>query len=220
MAKKVLIDWGGWDGHTPKASGELFARVLGDAGYDVSVEDSMDVYKDKDYMASLDLVVPIWTMATIEGEQLAGLQEAVHGGVGLAGFHGGVLDSFRNDCSYQFMVGGQFVGHPGGIIPSHKITITNRDHEITKGIDDFEMIQTEQYYMHVDPGNDVLCTTSVSGEHGDATTYKAGTVMPYVWTRGWGKGRVFVASWGHTDKDFDCAEALEITKRGMIWAMG
>ena len=218
MSRKVLIDWGGWDGHTPKEAADVFARVLGDEGFDVRVENTMDVYKDTDYMSSLSLVVPIWTMASIEPEQKQGLMEAVYGGVGLAGFHGGLIDAFRNDCDYQFMTGGQFIGHPGGVIPSYDITIVDKDHEITKGIDDFELTNTEQYYCHVDPGNHVLCTTTVTGEHGDATTYTPGTVMPYVWTRGWGKGRVFVASWGHTDKDFDNANALEITKRGMLWA--
>jgi type 1 glutamine amidotransferase len=116
------------------------------------------------------------------------------------------------------MTGGQFVAHPGGCIPSHRIDILDPDHPVTQGIEGFEIPDSEQYYMHVDPGVNVLCTTTFTGEHGDTDLYPAGTVMPYVWTRWWGKGKVFVACWGHTEKDFDVPEAREIMGRGMLWA--
>ena len=82
----------------------------------MDVRDSMDVYTDADYMSELSVVVPGWTMGSIERGQEQGLQKAINGGVGLAGWHGGMCDAFRNNTGYQWMTGGQWVSHPGGVI--------------------------------------------------------------------------------------------------------
>jgi len=212
---KALLVWGGWEGHEPKQTVARFEPFLREAGFDVRVEDSMDVYTDADYMNSLSLVVPIWTMGSITGEQEAGLLAAVKSGVGLAGWHGGTGDAFRNNTNYQWMTGGQWVAHPGNII-DYTVQITNSDHDITRGLSDFSM-HSEQYYMHTDPSNSVLATTTFSGEH-EGADWIAGTVMPVLWTRSWGKGRVFYSSLGHVNSDFEVYEAAETVRRGMIWA--
>jgi type 1 glutamine amidotransferase len=213
--KSALIVWGGWEGHEPKLGAELFAACLRDAGYNVDVRDTLDAYLDREKLHALDLIVPVWTMGTITKEQEAGLLEAVKSGVGVAGWHGTMGDSFRNNTEYQFMVGGQWVAHPGNII-DYTVNITNHDDPITRGINDFRM-HSEQYYMHVDPSNDVLATTTFSGDYGDVP-WIAGVVMPVVWKRMWGNGRVFYSSLGHVRKDFDVPEAREIMRRGMLWA--
>ena len=215
--KKALIVWGGWDGHTPKASAELFAPWLQSQGFDVTVSHSLDSYKDAPSMKDLNLIVPVWTMDSITDEQAKGLSSAVRGGVGLAGWHGSMCDSFRNNVEYQFMTGGQWVAHPGGCIPGYKVNITKKADLIAKGIPDFTVPNSEQYYMHVDPGLEVLATTTFSGEH-EGVDWIKGVTMPVVWKKRWGQGRVFYASYGHTHKDFDVPEALEIMRRGMLWA--
>ena len=65
------------------------------------------------------------------------------------------------------------VAHPGGRIPSYRVRITRPEHLITRGLGDFTMLNTEQYYMHVDPSNEVLATTQ----------FESGCVMPVAWTR-------------------------------------
>jgi len=152
--------------------------------------------------------VPVWTMGTLGEGQEKGLCDAVAAGTGLAGWHGTMGDSFRNSTNYQFMVGGQFVAHPDNIQPSYDIHVVDREHPITRGLDDFAIRDSEQYYMHVDPSNHVLATTTFSG----------GAVVPAVWTRTWGKGRVAYASFGHTYKDFEIPEAREIMQRALRWA--
>ena len=210
--KKVLIVWGGWDGHEPKQTTEIFADVLDGEGFEVVLSDTMDSYKDADLMQSLSLIVPCWTMGTIDGEQNQGLMQAVEQGVGLAGWHGGMCDAFRNECGYQMMTGGQFVGHPDGV-KDYTINITGDD-PIVAGIEDFAM-HSEQYYMHTDPGNEVLATTTFDAE---STPWVNGTVMPVVWKRMWGAGKVFFSSLGHVATDFDVPEAKEIQRRGSLWA--
>ena len=211
--KSALITWGGWEGHEPEKGATLFASFLREQGYEVEIVTTLDVYFDQAKMSALDLIVPIWTMSTITPEQEKGLLEAVKSGVGIAGWHGCMADSFRNNTEYQFMVGGQWVAHPGNII-DYEVHVTRHDDPIMQGIQDFHM-HSEQYYMHVDPMNEVLATTTFSGEY---APWIAGSVVPVVWKKRYGAGRVFYSSLGHVRRDFDVPEALEIMKRGMLWA--
>ena len=214
MAKKAIMVWGGWEGHEPKQCVDIFAPILEEDGFAVTISDTLDTYKDRDLMAEQDLVVPAWTMGQIEGEQEQGLLAAVDRGTGIAGWHGCMADSFRNNTTYQFMVGGQFVSHPDGII-DYTVNIAAPDDPIVAGLDDFQM-HSEQYYMHTDPGNQVLATTTLEGRQ--SAPWVNGTVMPVVWKRAWGAGRVFYSSLGHVARDFDVPEAREIQRRGMLWA--
>ena len=214
MAKKAIMVWGGWEGHEPKQCVDIFAPILEEDGFAVTISDTLDTYKDRDLMAEQDLVVPAWTMGQIEGEQEQGLLAAVDRGTGVAGWHGCMADSFRNNTTYQFMVGGQFVAHPDGII-DYTVNIAAPDDPIVAGLDDFQM-HSEQYYMHTDPGNQVLATTTLEGRQ--SAPWVNGTVMPVVWKRAWGAGRVFYSSLGHVARDFDVPEAREIQRRGMLWA--
>jgi type 1 glutamine amidotransferase len=211
--KSALLVYGGWSGHEPELGAKLFAECLREKDYSVELSDTLDVYLDMEKLRSQSLIVPIWTMGTITPEQEKGLLTAVREGVGVAGWHGTMGDSFRNNTEYQFMVGGQWVAHPGGII-DYQVNITNHDDPIMAGISDFYM-HSEQYYMHVDPSNQVLATTRFSGEH---NFWIDGTVMPVVWKRQWGQGKVFYCSLGHVRSDFDVPEAREIVLRGMLWA--
>ena len=212
--KSALVVRGGWDGHEPMQCTDRFIPWLREEGYEVTVSDSMDAYLDAGKMAAYSVIIPCWTMGKITGEQSEGLRAAVKGGVGLAGWHGGMCDAFREDTEYQWMTGGQWVAHPGGGV-KYTVNIVNHDDPITAGLSDFQM-DSEQYYMHTDPSNEVLATTTFSGEHG--APWIEGCVMPVVWKRMYGQGRVFYTSLGHVAKDFDVLECFEMTKRGILWA--
>ncbi|RUY38312.1 ThuA domain-containing protein, partial [Mesorhizobium sp. M7A.F.Ca.CA.002.07.1.1] len=129
------------------------------------------------------------------------------------GFHGTMGDSFRNEPDYQFMTGGQWVAHPGNII-DYTVAITRPDDPITKGISDFAY-RSEQYYMHVDPSNEVLATTTFTDAHFPGI---GGVVMPVVWKRRYGAGKVFYSSLGHTADEFAVPEMALIVERGLLWA--
>jgi len=215
VSKRALINWGGWEGHEPKACAELFAELLRKEGFEVDVVSDLAVFADETYMRTLALIIPVWTMSEISKEQEEGLLNAIRNGTGLAGWHGGMADSFRQNVNYQWMVGGQWVAHPGNIIP-YEVNISDRNDPVVSDIADFGMI-SEQYYLHVDPSNQVLATTTFTGEHGDAP-WIAETVMPVVWKRRFGHGKVFYSSLGHVRKDFEVPEAREIMLRGMLWA--
>ena len=216
MAKKALMTWGGWEGHEPKQTTDIFEEVLKNEGFEVEMHNTLDVFLDADKLAAQDLIVPCWTMSSIEKEQSQGLQAAVKGGVGLGGWHGGMADAFRQDTNYQWMVGGQWVSHPGGVT-DYRVNVTDHDDPITAGLDDFDM-HSEQYYLHVDPCNETLVHTTF--ETGDLAPWVNGCVMPVVWKRMYGKGRVFYSSLGHVAVDFNVPEAKEIQRRGLLWAAG
>jgi uncharacterized protein len=211
--KAALFVCGGWEGHEPEKCADIFAPFLRREGYEVEISRTLDSYLDEEMMMSLDLVVQAWSMGEITDEQERGLLEAIQSGVGLAGWHGGLADSFRDNPHYQFMVGGQFVAHPGGIV-EYRVDIVDSDDPITAGLQDFRL-RSEQYYVHVDPHNEVLATTTFGGDH---APWIGGATVPVVWKKRWDAGKVFYCSLGHVAADFEVPEARKIVERGMLWA--
>ena len=216
VAKRALIVWGGWDGHQPKEVGEMFQRVLTHDGFDVEMSSSLDVLGDEARLSALNLIVPVWTMGNITPEQQKGVCDAVKGGVGIAGCHGGMCDSFRMATEYQFMTGGQWVAHPGNDGVRYTVKMGPVKSPITEGISDFE-VASEQYYMHVDPAIKVLATTRFPVA--DGPHVGNGEVdMPVLWTKFYGKGRVFYSSLGHQANIVEMEPHLTIMRRGFDWA--
>jgi len=106
------------------------------------------------------------------------------------------------------MTGGQFVDHPGGMI-KYRVHVVDRAHPATVGMENFDY-ESEQYYMLVNPANRVLATTVVELD---------GCTMPVVWTKSWGKGRVFYSALGHTAKELKSyPKVVDMTIRGILWA--
>lgn len=212
--RKVLFIHGGWPGHEPVKFRDYMVPWLQSEGASVEVFDNLSPYTDKTLMDSIDLVIQIHTMTQITNEQEKGLLTAVRAGTGMAGWHGGMCDAFRNNTEYQFMTGGQWVAHPGGVI-DYSVQVTDHDDAITAGLTDFDMT-SEQYYMHVDPNVKVLATTRFSGEH---SPWIDGCTMPVAWKKMYGNGRIFYTSLGHNlSHVLDAASGMTIIKRGIQWA--
>lgn len=218
-AKRALIVWGGWDGHQPKEVSELFDEILTAEGFETEVSDTLDAFLDADKLANLSLIVPIWTMGKITGEQCNPVLRAVREfGVGIAGCHGGMCDSFRENTEWQWMTGGQWVAHPGNDGTRYTVHIDrSKSHPITDGIDDFEVV-SEQYYLHTDPGNDVLATCDFPTPGVDGPHAKNPCKMPQIWTRYYGEGRVYYNALGHQRNILEAATPRELMRRGFLWA--
>ena len=210
--REALIVWGGWSGHEPDRCAYVVGEMLEDEGFSVLIEASTAAFADPG-LTRLSLIVPIVTHGQIEPRAVSNLAKAVRGGVGLAGFHGGMCDAFREAVEYQFMCGGQWVAHPGNII-NYRVNVARPDDPVMAGIEDFDY-QSEQYYMHVDPSNEVLATTTFSGEH---AYWIKGVVMPVIWKRRHGEGRVFYSSLGHAAAELEIPQMRTILRRGMNWA--
>jgi len=212
--KTALFVWGGWEGHEPKQCVDIFAPWLEAQGFKVEISHTLDAYLNLGKLETFDLIVHIFTMSEIKPDQERNLEEAVKSGVGLAGWHGGLADSFRANVEYEFMVGGQWVAHPGGVI-DYDVDITKPGDAIVKGLKPRFHMKSEQYYMQVDPAVEVLATTTFTGQY---APWIKGVVMPVVWKKMYGQGRVFYTSLGHVAADFNVPEAREIVKRGLLWA--
>lgn len=210
--REALIVWGGWSGHEPEQCAKIVSELLEAEGFKVYVENTTEAFADPS-IRDLSLIVPIITMSKIEKEEVQNLSKAVESGVGLAGWHGGMGDAFRESVEYQFMCGGQWVAHPGNVI-DYRVDIAKPEDPICAGIKSFPY-RSEQYYMHVDPSNEVLATTTFSGE---ILPWVEGVVMPVAWKRRHGKGRVFYSSLGHVAKEFDVPEMRTLFHRGALWA--
>jgi type 1 glutamine amidotransferase len=217
MSKKALIVQGGWNGHEPKEVSEVFKQILSEEGYHVEVSDTLDSFKDEEKLQSLDLIVPIWTMGEITKEQLTPVLNAVEAGVGIAGCHGGMCDAFRNSVEWQFMTGSQWVAHPGNDNIEYEVNIKySSSSPIIKDIKDFK-VKSEQYYIHIDPSINILATTTFPIFQGPHNT-NGKVEVPVVYTKTWGKGKVFYNSLGHHADIFNIPEARELMKRGFLWA--
>ena len=228
MTRNALVVRGGWEGHVPVAATEVFIPFLEQEGFTVTVEESPAVYADEARMTATDLIVQSVTMSTIEKEEFAGLARAVERGTGLAGWHGGIADSFRATSDYLQLVGGQFATHPSKA-PQHvhgdqsdnylpytvNLTDLGREHPIMAGIDDFEL-ETEQYWVLHDDLIDVLATTTHPAP--DWHPWHRPITSPAVWTRLWGAGRIFVATPGHSVDVLENTNVNTIIRRGMLWA--
>jgi len=226
--KQALIVRGGWDGHEPVQTTDSVIPFLEKEGFEVRVEEGTAVYADAEIMAAVDLVVQVNTMNTIADAELSGLIAAVVAGTGLAGWHGGIADSYRNSADYLQLIGGQFAHHAAvskdertGEQSDNYLDFTvnivpeRRDHPIVSGVEDFPL-HTEQYWVLSDAYNDVLATTDIV--HRDFDAWHHPFTTPVVWTRLWGAGRIFVCTAGHKLEVLDEPPVRTIVERGLLWA--
>ncbi|UOQ46540.1 ThuA domain-containing protein [Halobacillus salinarum] len=212
---KALIFQGGWEGHEPAQVAEILAGILREEDFDVTVTDTLTTLEEED-LTAYDLIVPNWTQGSITEEQLTPLLHAVENGTGLAGLHGGLGDSFRMATDYQFMAGGQWVAHPGNDLIKYKVTIKHSDDPLTEGVEDF-YVESEQYYMHVDPAVNVHAVTRFPVADGPHTP-NGPVDMPVVWTKKWGMGDVYYCSLGHVANIVSMPEVMQLMRNGFKWA--
>ena len=134
--REALIVWGGWSGHEPERCAPSSPDCSKGKAFKVRVESSTAAFADPALSGHEPDRADLDDVDDREGGA-DNLTQAVEGGVGLAGCHGGMCDAFREAAEYQFMCGGQWVAHPGNII-DYRVNITRPDDPITAGIDDFD----------------------------------------------------------------------------------
>jgi type 1 glutamine amidotransferase len=236
--KNIIFVYGG-SIHSPKESADFFVPILEAEGAKVCVFDNFSVYEDQNLMSETDLIIQAFTdfFTPVENrmndKQFRGLQIAILNGTGFSGWHGGIGASNTVNQRYQFMVGGQFVSHPGGMT-DYEVKIIDSIDAITQNIKDFTVKNTEQYYMLIDPNIKVLAVSEFKNETYqksdklkleqinyldiDVENDIKGSIMPVVWKKYYGNGRIFYSSIGHNLSDFDTSEVMNIQMRGFRWA--
>lgn len=208
----ALIVWGGWAGHQPEETAMVLQQLLQSHDYDTMVTSDLSALGAPE-IGTMDLIVPYITDAEIDQAIVRNLVAAVRAGTGLAGHHAAMATSFGRSTDFHFMTGVQWVAHPGDIV-DFKVTVSSPDDPIMSGITDFDY-RSEQYYLHYDPSVEVLATTTFTGQHDPAVT---GVVMPVVFKRRFGKGRIFYSALGHLPAELGHPAARTILERGLVWA--
>jgi len=229
-SKLAIVVRGGWDGHSPVEATNMFIPHLEANGFEVRIFDSPAPYADAALMAQTDLIMQCNTMSTIERDQVRGLKQAIHNGTGMAGWHGGIADSYRDSSEYLHLIGAQFAEHPSLHDPAtdtmtgpernyvpYRVNMLPEaaDHPITQGLSDFELV-TEQYWVLWDRYLDVLATTTQRVRPWDP--WNREVTSPAIWTRQWGKGRIFVCTPGHSLDVLEHPTVRTVVERGLLWA--
>jgi type 1 glutamine amidotransferase len=208
--KRVLLLYGGWRGHSPKRVADFAAnRLLCD--FDVVRSHDLRMLRS-DVLVDFDLLVPIWTFGKLTETQEADLLNAVADGMGMVAWHGNA-SSFLDSRPHKLMLGGQFVGHPGGNDVTYLVRFLGND-PLVDGLEDIT-ITSEQYYLLIDPAVKVLANASIDGDDMDWIT---GVQMPVAWKRQWGKGRVFYCALGHTLDVLKQLSTTTLLSRALLWA--
>lgn len=190
--RRAFVTFGGWEGHRPRACAEWVAELLAAHGFEVELSDALAPLPDE-----LSLVVPVWSIAEAPTADVDALVAAVVDGVGLAAFHGAAA-TFHAHNGYRRLVGGTFVWHP-----------EEREFEVAPAEGPAFRLTTEQYYLHIDPANEVVART----------TFPDGTVMPVAWRRRQPDGgRVFYSTLGHSPEVLALEPVRALFLEGALWA--
>jgi type 1 glutamine amidotransferase len=207
---RILLLHGGWEGHQPAELADFARRFLFD-NWKVVCSEKLGML-DPVTLGQFYLIVPAWTYGQITTEQEQALLDAVEGGLGVVAWHG-AASAFLASRPHKFLIGGQFVAHPGGPDVTYDVHFLGND-PLVEQLEDFA-ITSEQYYMLIDPAVKVLATTRIKG---GKLTWVDGVEMPIAWTRWWGRGRVFYCSLGHSAETLRHPVLVTLLRRAALWA--
>lgn len=202
---KTLLLTGG-PVHDGKAVGDIVQALLEKTGrFEITrVQDDLDALLPE-RIEPFQLVVFYWTLGEINDAQKRGLLNHIAAGNGYVTFHSGA-DSFRGDPEYRALVGGYFVTHPQ--YRPYQVSVVKSDSPITRDLNEF-MVTDEQYILDFDPRVNVL-----------ANGLYQGRAVPVLWTKDWGKGRVFYSALGHDPKACEQEMFQRLLLIGALWAAG
>ncbi len=119
--------------------------------------------------------------------------------------------AFKEWDEYHKMVGRYWVMGKSGHGPRSvfKVKITNKDHPITKGLEDFD--QDDELYAKLLGDGPITVLAEADSDWSKKTE-------PLVFTVDYGQGRVFQECFGHDGKAIKTPSVAKIIQRGCEWA--
>ncbi len=196
---RVLFLTGGcchdWDGVAP-----ILEDILRSSG-----DFEVTLTQDRDYLTAPEVnrfdVLLFYTQGgDITPAQREGLLGFVKKGGGLVGLHGATA-SFKTSDEYWELVGGRFTTHTHKVF---EVFCADPSHPITAGFAPFKIYDEDYNHNFKDKNIHVLAKRD-----GD---------VPVMWTRDYGKGRVFINALGHDAGVFNNRTFQTVTVRGLYWA--
>ncbi|MEN9392580.1 MAG: hypothetical protein RLZZ104_923 [Pseudomonadota bacterium] len=160
---------------------------------------------------------------------------ALHGTNSILRFVEGDVDCPEERDDLMEVLGTQFKAHPP--IGPFRVEISDRTHALTKGLEDFDVID-ELYITKTKAPIQILMQTRFDGEAtGFIEADYDNVVVPILYLRQHGKGAVLYNTLGHCRSHYDVIELMpfwehpercgwnypvyyETLRRGICWAMG
>ncbi len=208
--------YGGFPGHFPYEIAEWADGIMGELGFEVT--HTNDPHQLDQDLTGYDVIVcgvdQAMTTEDLTDRAERSLLDAVAQGTGSSAGTGrrrpsGPACSSASSSAHR---SSNIRGREGGG-PLHR-DIVDREHDITRGVDDFQAA-SEQYYMHDDPAVHVLATTTFTGEHLPWGRWgqDAGGLDEAV-----GQGAGFYQALGHLPKDVQAPPVEHMVRQGLRWA--
>jgi type 1 glutamine amidotransferase len=150
-------------------------------------------------------------------EQGKAIKKWVQEGGSLWAFHNNSQASILNK-DYRDVEGAIYTGHPP--IRPYKVHIVNKDHPITRGVNDF-IVTDEQHYVTYDKDPKYVLARSIA-ENGLDYTDSAGrhsNSAESVWAYDYGKGRVCFMAPGHMIAVLWNPEYIKMQKNAVKWLL-
>lgn len=146
-------------------------------------------------------------------EQGRAIKEFVLAGNGLYAIHNSSNISLYSK-EFRDVMGGAYIDHPP--LRPFRVRVVNKDHPITKGVEDF-VVNDEQHYVTYDrdPQNVILRSENVDG----LRFRDLGTESIAGWAYDYGKGRVVFTAPGHTIHALWQPEDLKIQRNAVRWLL-
>jgi type 1 glutamine amidotransferase len=149
----------------------------------------------------------------ITTEQGKAIRDFVSAGNGLYALHNSSNISVYSQ-EFRDVMGGVYLGHPP--LRPFKVRVTNKQHPITQGVQDF-MVNDEQHYVNYDKDpKDII----LRAENIDGLAYEnLGTQSISGWAYDYGKGRVVFTGVGHTLHAMWQPEYLKLQTNALRWLL-
>ena len=201
-------------------------------------------YRDIDRIAACRFLISYTCDVMPSEQEITAIRAWLKGGGKWLALHGtnsilvftesGLVDAPDDRPDVMELLGTQFKAHPP--IGPFKVEVVNRDHELTRGIDDFEVID-ELYLSRTTAPIEILMQTRFEGEAtGFIDCSWEPTVVPIVYTRAIGGGMISYNALGHCRGHYDLpgmvdfypnpekcawnyAVYYDLLRRGLEWAM-
>lgn len=196
-----------------KAGIEARAHVTVDLIHsdDRSTKARFDIYEKPDWAAGYQVVIHDECSADVKDmPYVQNILNAHKNGVGAVNLHC-AMHCYRvgTDDWFQF-VGIQSSGH--GPQKPIEITFVDRDHPVTKPLENWTTINEELY------NNIKLFETAKPLARGRQDTGKKVDDFVVTWTNEYGKGKVFSTTIGHNNATVDDPRYLDMVTRGLLWS--
>jgi type 1 glutamine amidotransferase len=227
---RVLLLMGGPEYHNkPLHYAELAGILAGEGKADLRITDDLDILTSSS-LTDYQVIANYSTYLLPSEEQARALLGAVEAGAGFLGLHAAAA-TFWNSAPYLTMLGSRFLRH--GPFRKFTVTIVDRAHPITAGIEDFA-VDDELYEVGGKISDFAAVAAAISrgrprselGQLGDGPLQPDTHLLasaeghPMLYVKSFGRGRVHYNALGHDNLALGHPSYRRLLLQGLAWVTG